>query len=532
MISFLEAHGLRNVGTVHHALPTSALYEAVVRRGEGIIGHLGPLVVRTGHHTGRSPKDKFIVREPSSEQHIWWGDVNVPMSIAHYSGLRQRMLAFLQGKELFVQDVYAGADRDYRTNIRIITQYAWHSIFARNLFILPKGDELSGFHPEWVVIHAPGFHADPEVDGTNSEAFIVVNFGEKTILIGGTSYGGEIKKSIFTILNYTLPSARVLSMHCSANIGAEGDSALFFGLSGTGKTTLSADPSRMLIGDDEHGWGIDGIFNFEGGCYAKVIRLSQKSEPEIYATTRRFGTLLENVMVDARTRRLDLDDDTLTENTRAAYPISHMPSAKLDGLGPHPKNVLMLTCDAFGIMPAVSKLTPEQAVYHFLCGYTAKVAGTERGMGREPQAVFSTCFGAPFMARHPSVYAELLHDKIHQHGCSCWLVNTGWQGGPYGVGHRISIEHTRAIVAACLDGSLEKVEYEPHPILGLNVPRECPGVPREILRPGDAWDDPDEYRRRTEELIARFGLAFAPFADSVSEGVRGAAFQPSRRASA
>jgi len=380
MIPFLEAHGLTNVGTVHYALPTSALYEAVVRRGEGVIGHLGPLIVRTGHHTGRSPKDKFIVREPTSEEHIWWGDVNVPMSLENYKGLRQRMLAYLQGKELFVQDVYAGADRDYRTCIRIISQYAWHSIFARNLFILPSDEELNGFNPEWVVIHGPGFHATPEVDGTNSEAFIVVNFGEKTIMIGGTNYGGEIKKSIFTILNYVLPSARVLSMHCSANIGPEGDSALFFGLSGTGKTTLSADPSRSLIGDDEHGWGVDGIFNFEGGCYAKVIRLNKRSEPEIYATTRRFGTLLENVMVDSKTRRLDLDDDTLTENTRAAYPITHMPSAKLDGLGPHPKNVLMLTCDAFGIMPPISKLTPEQAVYHFLCGYTAKVAGTERGI--------------------------------------------------------------------------------------------------------------------------------------------------------
>ncbi|MBD3175854.1 MAG: phosphoenolpyruvate carboxykinase (ATP), partial [Armatimonadia bacterium] len=326
------------------------------------------------------------------------------------------------------------------------------------------------------------------------------------------------------ILNYVLPSAQVLSMHCSANIGPEGDSALFFGLSGTGKTTLSADPTRTLIGDDEHGWGVDGIFNFEGGCYAKVIRLSEESEPEIYDTTRKFGTLLENVMVDAKTRRLDLDDDSLTENTRAAYPITHMPSANLDGLGPHPRNILMLTCDAFGIMPPVSKLTPEQAVYHFLCGYTAKVAGTERGMGDEPQATFSTCFGAPFMARHPSVYAELLHKKIHEHGTTCWLVNTGWQGGPYGVGERISIAHTRAIVRACLDGSLEKEEFEPHPIMGLPVPKNCPGVPSEILRPGDAWDDKDEYRRKTEELMASFREAFAEFAEGTSEEVRAAGF--------
>jgi len=524
MMRSLEAHGLVNTGTVHHNLSTAALYEAVVRRGEGQIAHLGPLVVRTGHHTGRSPSDKFIVREPSSEGRIWWGAVNRPMELADYNRLRLRMLAYLQGKDLYVQDCFAGADIDYRTSIRVIAQYAWHSIFARNMFISPNEQELATFEPEWVLLHAPGFHASPDVDGTNSEVFIVVNFAEKAILIGGTNYGGEIKKSIFTILNYKLPSERVLSMHCSANLGRDGDSAIFFGLSGTGKTTLSADPCRLLIGDDEHGWGIDGIFNFEGGCYAKVIRLSNESEPEIYQCTRRFGTVLENVMIDARTRRLNLDDDSLTENTRAAYPIGHVGSAKRDGLGPHPRHIVMLTCDAFGIMPPVARLNPAEAVYHFVCGYTAKVAGTERGTGSEPEATFSTCFGAPFMALHPSVYANLLQSKIAEHRTECWLVNTGWQGGPYGVGNRISIELTRAIVNACLSGALRDQPFERHPILGLEVPTGCPGVPAHLLRPQESWPDPAAYTEAAKTLMGRFRGAFEPFADRVPSAIAQAGF--------
>ncbi len=523
MLTSLERHGLVNTGQIYRNMPTPALYEEAIRRREGVVAHLGPLVVRTGHHTGRSPKDKLIVREASSDDQIWWCDVNRPMDQEHYRRLKMRLLAYWQGKDAFVHDSFAGADPAYRTPIRVITQYAWHSLFSRNMFIRPTRAELDAFEPEWVVLQAPGFHADPETDGTNSEAFIVVNFGEKTILIGGTSYGGEIKKSVFTILNYKLPAERVLSMHCSANVGPAGDTAIFFGLSGTGKTTLSADPERRLIGDDEHGWGVDGIFNFEGGCYAKTIRLSEESEPEIYECTRRFGTLLENVMVDATTRRLDLDDDTLTENTRAAYPITHIPTACRDGLGRHPSNIVMLTCDAFGIMPPVARLSTEQAVYHFLCGYTAKVAGTERGVA-EPQATFSTCFGAPFMARHPSVYAELLHQKIREHGTKCWLVNTGWQGGPYGVGSRISIEHTRAIVRACLNGDLDSAPMEEHQELGLSVPCECPGVPREILRPSEAWGDDEAYRSAAVELRNRFRAAFEPFSNFVNPKVREAAF--------
>jgi len=524
MIPFLEAHGLTNVGTVHYALPTSALYEAVVRRGEGVIGHLGPLIVRTGHHTGRSPKDKFIVREPTSEEHIWWGDVNVPMSLENYKGLRQRMLAYLQGKELFVQDVYAGADRDYRTCIRIISQYAWHSIFARNLFILPSDEELNGFNPEWVVIHGPGFHATPEVDGTNSEAFIVVNFGEKTIMIGGTNYGGEIKKSIFTILNYVLPSARVLSMHCSANIGPEGDSALFFGLSGTGKTTLSADPSRSLIGDDEHGWGVDGIFNFEGGCYAKTIRLSAQTEPQIFNAIK-FGSVLENVVIDPQTRAIDWDSDFLTENTRATYPIDHIPNAVLSGVGDHPRNVFFLTCDAFGVLPPIAKLTPEMASYHFLSGFTSKVAGTEVGID-EPRPTFSTCFGGPFMPLHPARYADMLAARLRRHGTDCWLVNTGWTGGPYDVGHRMSIGLTRELLSCALKGRLATAGFTPHPVFKVLVPNHCDGAADEVLDPRASWADKEGYDRSARTLARMFRENFAQYEAHVAPEVLAAGPDP------
>ncbi|RMF86768.1 MAG: phosphoenolpyruvate carboxykinase (ATP), partial [Nitrospinota bacterium] len=390
----LEKHGIKNVNTAYWNLTTSALYEEAVRRREGLIAHLGPLVVRTGHHTGRAPNDKFIVKEPSSEEKIWWGPVNRPFDPAKFEALYHRLLAYLQGKDIFIQDCFACADPEYRLPIRVITETAWHNLFARNMFIQQHDRaKLVDHVPEFTVINLPRFHAVPEVDGTNSEVFILINFARKLILIGGTSYAGEIKKSIFSVLNYLLPQERVLSMHCSANVGPDGDTALFFGLSGTGKTTLSADPHRTLIGDDEHGWSDRGIFNFEGGCYAKVIRLSREAEPEIYETTRRFGTILENVAIDTESRRLDLNDASLTENTRAAYPISHIPNASRAGIAGHPRNIVMLTADAFGVMPPIARLTPAQAMYHFLSGYTAKVAGTETGMGSEPQATFSTCFG-------------------------------------------------------------------------------------------------------------------------------------------
>jgi phosphoenolpyruvate carboxykinase (ATP) len=523
LLTSLEAHGLVNVGKVHRNLTTADLYEEAIRRGEGVVAHLGPLVVQTGIHTGRSPKDKFVVREPGSEAHIWWGPVNAEISESHFEQLRLRQSAFLQGRELFVQDCFAGADPGYRMPIRVITQHAWHSLFARDMFLRAQPEELAEFSPDWTIIQSPDFTADPAIDGTRTGTFIVVHFGRKLVLIGGTSYGGEIKKSVFTILNYELPLREVLSMHCSANIGRDGSTALFFGLSGTGKTTLSADPNRTLIGDDEHGWSDRGIFNFEGGCYAKTIRLRQESEPEIWECCRRFGTVLENVVIDPDTRKLDLDDESLTENTRAAYPISHIASAQRDGLGDHPKDIVLLTCDAFGIMPPIAKLTPEQAVYHFLCGYTARVAGTEKGIS-EPEATFSTCFGAPFMALRPTVYADLLYKKIREHNVRCWLVNTGWQGGPYGVGERISIAHTRALVSACLDGGLDDVTYETHADLGLHVPTTCPGVPSEILRPSDAWPSHEEYSAASARLRERFRKAFSEFADAAPPEIRDAGF--------
>ncbi len=469
--------GIKNVNNIYWNLVTPALYEQIIRRREGLLSHLGPVVVRTGAFTGRSPNDKFIVKEPTTEHEIWWGKVNRPFSEEKFNLIWHRIQAYLQGNDIFIQDCYVGADPKYRVPIRVITEYAWHSLFARNMFIRLKDEEEMQHHkPEYTIIDLPKFHAVPELDGTNSEAFILVNFKEKLILIGGTSYAGEIKKSAFTLMNFLLPKQNVLSMHCSANVGKEGDVALFFGLSGTGKTTLSADPERALIGDDEHGWSDDGVFNFEGGCYAKVIRLSREAEPEIWATTRKFGTILENVAIDSFWRRPDLDDDTFTENTRASYPITHLENIVADGKGGHPKNIVFLTADAFGVLPPISKLTPEQAMYHFLSGYTAKVAGTERGI-TEPQATFSTCFGAPFMPQHPSVYAKLLGEKIQKHNVNCWLVNTGWTGGPYGVGKRMEIKYTRAMLNAALQGKLDNVQYVQDPIFKLAVPTECPGVP-------------------------------------------------------
>jgi len=511
--------GFKNLAAVYWNASTPHLYEEIVRRREGHLAHLGPVVVRTGHHTGRSPEDRFIVREPSSLEKIWWGRANKGIEEAQFVSLYYRLLAYLQNKDIFVQDCYVGADTTYRVPIRVITEGAWHNLFARNMFIRMKSkDEATAHQPEFTVINVPRFHAMPELDGISSEAFILLNLGKKLVLIGGTSYAGEIKKSVFTMLNYVYPQESVLSMHCSANVGDRDDPAIFFGLSGTGKTTLSADPDRRLIGDDEHGWSDQGIFNFEGGCYAKVIRLSKEMEPDIYECTRRFGTILENVTLDNDSRRLDLNDDSLTENTRAAYPISHIPGAVREGVCGHPKNVIMLTFDAFGVMPPVAKLSNEQAVYHFLSGYTAKVAGTEGGI-KEPQATFSACFGAPFMVLPPAVYAALFMKKIKSHKVQCWLVNTGFVGAPYGEGERIKITYSRAIVRNILNGALEREEFDRDPVFGVLVPRACEGVPSEILNPRVSTSDIGGYENRARELAEEFKENFRQFESDVPKEV-------------
>ena len=470
---------LDNLGRVYWDLPTAALYEEAIRRYEGTLSHLGPLVVRTGQYTGRLPQDRFFVREPSSEHKISWGQVNRPLDAAKFDALKHRLCAYLQGKDIFIQNCYAGADEQYRIPIRVVSERAWAALFARTMFIRELDPEKLAQHvPEFTVLHAPDFHADPAIDGTHSEAFVLLHFGKKLIMIGGTAYAGEIKKSIFTVMNYLLPQKGVMAMHCSANYGSdENDVAIFFGLSGTGKTTLSADPDRTLIGDDEHGWSENGAFNFEGGCYAKVIRLSPAGEPEIYETTRRFGTILENVTMDTRTRHVDLNDASLTENTRAAYPITHIPNMTRTGKAGHPKHIIMLTCDAFGVLPPLARLTPAQAMYHFISGYTAKIAGTESGI-KEPQATFSTCFGAPFMALPPTVYAKLLGEKLAKHNVDVWLVNTGWSGGAYGQGQRIKLEFTRAMVKAVLSGALKDAATKLDPTFGFAVPAVVPRRPR------------------------------------------------------
>jgi phosphoenolpyruvate carboxykinase (ATP) len=517
----LDAVGLSNLAAVHWNYSVPALYEQALRRGEAILSEGGPLVALTGQHTGRSPNDKFIVQEASTSDKIWWGNVNRPISEEAFDRLHAKMAAYLQGREVFVQDLYAGADPEYRLPVRIVTQHAWHNLFARNMFIRPSLEERARFVPEFTVLQVPDFKAVPEHDGTRSDVFILVNFARRLVLIGGTSYAGEIKKSVFSILNFLLPERGVLPMHCSANIGPNGDTAIFFGLSGTGKTTLSADASRTLIGDDEHGWSSTSVFNFEGGCYAKAIRLDPKAEPEIHATTRRFGTVLENVVVDPGTRVLDLDDARYTENTRASYPIDFIPNASESGIGGMPENIVMLTADAFGVLPPISKLTPEQAMYHFLSGYTARVAGTEKGV-TEPQATFSTCFGAPFMPRHPAVYAKLLGEKIAKHGSNCWLVNTGWSGGAYGTGKRMSIAHTRALVRAALDGTLAAAPMHRDPHFGLLVPEGCPDVPSEVLMPRNTWTDKRAYDETAAEVARRFEANFQQFADEVDSSVRDA----------
>ncbi len=520
----LAGSGVRAGRPVHANLTAPALVAAALRREEGTLCRDGALMVRTGVHTGRSVQDKFVVDEPSTTAEIWWGKVNQRLPPERFAGLKGRVQAYLQGQELFTQDLYAGADPARRVRVRLVTTGAWHALFARNMFIRPPEADLESFEPDYVILHAPDFHADPALDGVRTGTAIALSFAERVIVIAGTEYAGEIKKSIFTVMNWILPEQGVLPMHCSANVGADGDVALFFGLSGTGKTTLSSDPGRPLIGDDEHGWGPEGVFNFEGGCYAKVINLSQEAEPEIWAATHRFGTVLENVVADRR-GRLDLTDKSLTENTRSCYPVEFIPNAVPEGRAGQPRNVVMLTADAFGVLPPIAKLTPAQAMYHFLSGYTARVAGTEKGLGAEPQATFSTCFAAPFLPRRPEVYGRMLAELIARHGADCWLVNTGWTGGPYGVGSRMSIRHTRALLAAALDGSLSRARFHPDRHFGLMIPDGVPGIPDEVLDPRRAWADPDAYDRMARELVGRFEANFRGFQAGVSEEVRAAAIR-------
>ncbi|MEO1167606.1 MAG: phosphoenolpyruvate carboxykinase [Pseudomonadota bacterium] len=511
---------------LHWNLTTSPLIETSVSRGEGRLAKYGPLVVETGKHTGRSANDKFIVRDDETDDTVWWGKVNVPMSPDHFAALKEDFLAEVAKKDtLFVQDLYGGSQPDHRVRVRVINELAWHNLFIRTLLCRPESDELPGFEPEYTIIDLPSFRADPERHGTRSETVVAVNLSEKLILIGGTKYAGEMKKSVFGILNYKLPVDGIMPMHCSANIGPGGDTAIFFGLSGTGKTTLSADASRTLIGDDEHGWSDTAVFNFEGGCYAKMIRLSEEAEPEIYATTRRFGTVLENVVMDPVTRELDFDDASLAENSRGAYPIDFIPNSSEENLGPVPKNVIMLTADAFGVLPPIARLTPDQAMYHFLSGYTAKVAGTEIGV-TEPEATFSTCFGAPFMPRHPSVYGNLLKERIAKGGVNCWLVNTGWTGGKYGVGERMPIKATRALLNAALDGSLNGAEFRADPNFGFDVPVSVPGVDDTILDPRGTWSDTEAYDEMAAKLVGLFIENFSQFEEHVDQGVREAAPTP------
>ena len=509
----LKKVGIESKGKLYWNLSTGALYEEALKRNEGIISKYGSIVVNTAPYTGRSPKDRFIVEEPSSKDKVWWGKINKPFDEAKFNALKSKVLKYLQSKDLFIRECYIGADKRYRINVRVISEKAIASLFSGTMFI-PENDPkvLETFEPEFTVIHAPNFKADPKSDGTLSEVFILLNLGQKTILIGGTSYAGEIKKSMFSVMNYLLPQRGVMSMHASANYGMdENDAAIFFGLSGTGKTTLSADPERTLIGDDEHGWSNDGVFNFEGGCYAKLIKLSPEAEPDIYRTTRMFGSMLENVVIDPATREINLDDESVTENTRGSYPVSFIPNMTLKGKAGQPKNIIMLTCDAFGVLPPISKLTYEQAMYHFISGYTAKVAGTERGI-TEPQATFSPCFGGPFMVLHPTVYAKLLGEKIQKHNVDVWLINTGWSGGSYGVGSRIKIPHTRAMVKAVLNGSLKNVQTKKDPIFGVSIPVSCPGIPNEILEPKNTWKDKDAYDKKARELQEMFEKNYKEYA--------------------
>jgi phosphoenolpyruvate carboxykinase (ATP) len=514
----LENFGIKTPARVYWNLNAPELYEEIARRNEGILSNYGALIVDTGEHTGRAAKDKAIVRESDSAEKVFWGDVNKDFPQDKFNALKERMMADATGRDLFVQDTFVGADSKYRLPIRVVSELAWHSLFARTMFI-SNSEDSTPHQPEFTIINFPSFQADPQRDGTRSPTFILMDFSQRLVLIGGTSYAGETKKSGFTLMNYLLPQKGVMSMHCSANVGADGDVAIFFGLSGTGKTTLSADPERRLIGDDEHGWSDDGVFNFEGGCYAKVIKLSEEAEPDIYRTTKMFGTILENVVYDPTSRVIDLDDARKTENTRASYPLTSIDNIVPEGRAGNPRNIIMLTADAFGVLPPVSRLTPEQAMYHFLSGYTAKVAGTERGI-KEPEATFSTCFGAPFMVLHPGVYADLLGKKMAQHNSACWLVNTGWSGGPYGTGQRMKISYTRAMIRAILNGELASIETTPHPTFGVSIPVSCPGVPSEVLQPRNTWADKDAYDRQAADLARRFNENFKKYEAGVSEAVR------------
>ena len=514
----LEAQGVQTSKPVHYNLSAAALCEHSIRRQEGILTLDGALVCKTGAHTGRSPNDKFVVKEPSSDANIWWGKVNRPMEAAAFDVLRRDVVAHLKSQELFVQDLYAGADPTYRLPVRFIQELAWQNLFVRNLFIVPPAADLPGFQPQFTVLCAPSFKADPAKHGTRSEVVIALNLASREVVIAGTSYGGENKKSIFSVLNYLLPLSNVLSMHCSANIGKGGDTALFFGLSGTGKTTLSSDADRQLIGDDEHGWSDRGVFNFEGGCYAKMIKLSREAEPQIYAAVQRFGALLENVVVDATTRMPNYDDVSLTENTRGAYPIDYIDNAVLNGMGGHPQNIVMLTADAYGVLPPIARLSAEGAMYHYLSGYTAKVAGTEKGV-TEPSATFSTCFGAPFLPLNPNVYAKQLGERIARYRSKVWLVNTGWTGGPFGVGSRMKIAHTRAMIRAALSGALDNAAYTRHPVFNIEMPTACPEVPAGVLDPRQTWSDGAAYDQQATKLARMFVENFKTFAGHVDQAV-------------
>jgi phosphoenolpyruvate carboxykinase (ATP) len=513
----LDNLGLFNLRKTYWNLPVEALYEEIIFRGEGKISHLGPIIVNTGKHTARAASDKFIVMEPSTQDNIWWGQYNRPYPSEKFNELFNRLQGYLQGRDVFIQDCYGGADPDYRIPVRIITEYAWHSHFARNMFIKPQTiEEYRRHNPEFTVISVPGFKAFPQIDQTPSETFIVINFEQKLCIIGNTGYGGEIKKSVFTLLNYLLPlNEGVMTMHCSANEGSNGEVALFFGLSGTGKTTLSADPNRKLIGDDEHGWSDNGIFNIENGCYAKVIELSEIAEPQIHSCTRKFGTILENVIFDPSTRYIDLNDPSLTENTRASYPLNFIENSMEEVRRGHPKSIIFLTCDASGVIPPIARLSVEQAMYHFISGYTSKIAGTEIGLRDEPEITFSACFGGPFMVHPPSFYAQLLKRKIERYGAKCWLINTGWVGGPYGVGKRISINTTRSILNSVLNDDLERVEYHLDPVFGFQVPSSCPGVPPEILFPEKAWSKESDYWLKYRQLASRFIDNFKKFEQDI-----------------
>ncbi|MBI5712854.1 MAG: phosphoenolpyruvate carboxykinase (ATP) [Chloroflexi bacterium] len=517
----LDNLGLTNLRKVYWNLPTEALYEEITFRCEAHISRMGPIIANTGKHTGRSASDKFVVRESTTEDKVWWGQYNRPFDEDKFNELFARMQGFAQGRDLFAQDCYVGADPNHRMPIRLVTELAWHSMFVRNMFLLPKTNEEYRRHiPDFTVFCMPSFQGLPQIDSTATNTFIVLNFAQRIAIIGNTAYAGEVKKSIFTVLNYLLPLEGVMPMHCSANIGKDGDSAIFFGLSGTGKTTLSADPRRRLIGDDEHGWSDDGVFNFEGGCYAKVINLSESAEPQIYACTQRFGTVLENVVYDPITRLIDLNDESKTENTRASYPLEYIDNAVPEKMGGHPKNIILLTCDASGVLPPIAKLTPDQALYQFISGYTSKLAGTEAGLGKDPEITFSTCFGAPFMVHHPSFYADLLKRKIQRYGATCWLVNTGWIGGAYGVGKRISIAYTRALLNAALGGELLKAEFYTDPIFGFQVPKSCASVPPEVLNPASSWANKDEYMTRYKQLAYRFKENFKKFEDQTPDEVK------------